>query len=83
MTNNQGIMHLSNVRGGRPFCRQRLAIMSTTIEAAGDWSRLCVRCERSLAPAERQMLEKIRKTAIAATLPPAGRNPPAAEGAEA
>lgn len=44
---NQGIMHLSASRGGRPYCGTRRAIMSTTedrIEADG-WTRICAKCE--------------------------------------
>ncbi len=47
---NQGIMHLSSSQGGRPFCRTRRSIMSTTPALAKDWPRICAKCARSIKP---------------------------------
>lgn len=45
MVNNQGIMHLADKPGGRPWCNRRNAHMSTTPDKLGNWSRICVRCD--------------------------------------
>lgn len=44
---NQGIIHLSTSRGGKPYCNSRRAIMCTTedrIQSDG-WTRVCAKCE--------------------------------------
>lgn len=43
---NQGIMHLSGSRGGRPYCGNRKAHMSTTPDRIeiDQWSRVCMKC---------------------------------------
>jgi hypothetical protein len=42
---NQGIMHLAFEQGGKPFCRTRRSIMSTTVELSSEWPRVCVKCK--------------------------------------
>ena len=43
---NEGIMHLSSRRGGKPWCGTRRSHMSTTTEHAAGWPRICIKCQR-------------------------------------
>lgn len=45
---NQGIIHISHTRGGKPHCGTRRSHMSTTTEFMADWPRICVKCQAVL-----------------------------------
>jgi hypothetical protein len=46
--NNQGIIHVSDRRGGTPWCRKRNAHMSTTVDQLHTWPRVCIKCQAIL-----------------------------------
>lgn len=60
MANNQGIMHLANAPGQKPYCGRRDAHMSTTTDRAVSWDRICVRCMNRLSDKSREDFEASR-----------------------
>jgi len=60
---NNGIIHLSFQRGGKPFCNTRRSHMSTTVEESHKWGTICKRCEATLRKMQERQANKERKAA--------------------